>query len=99
MEREREGGMKFSLLSLSHPSLSIREEHTRTQSEEKRYTMSNHLDPFHRRESFHSSPLNHSSAVQQEKRRRLALDAQKQVSRVFTIFNIIYLTRSLSSTA
>ncbi|GAA5864764.1 hypothetical protein JCM5353_000469 [Sporobolomyces roseus] len=39
--------------------------------------MSNHVDPFHRRESFHSSPLG-STAVQQEKRRRIALDAQKQ---------------------
>ncbi|GAA5979569.1 hypothetical protein JCM11641_007872 [Rhodosporidiobolus odoratus] len=38
--------------------------------------MGNHLDPNHRRESYHSAPLTPSSA--QNRRRRHALDAQKE---------------------
>ncbi|GAA5952235.1 hypothetical protein JCM3765_001916 [Sporobolomyces pararoseus] len=38
--------------------------------------MNSHTDPFHRRESYHSSNLTPSAA--QEKRRKLALDAQKE---------------------
>ncbi|GAA6014785.1 hypothetical protein JCM11491_001983 [Sporobolomyces phaffii] len=37
--------------------------------------MSSHADPFHRRESYHTSSLTRAGAA--EKRRRLALDAQK----------------------
>ncbi|GAA5993950.1 hypothetical protein JCM5350_005079 [Sporobolomyces pararoseus] len=38
--------------------------------------MNSHTDPFHRRESYHSSNLTPSAA--QERRRKLALDAQKE---------------------